>query len=220
MVKERGAFCRVLLPDSDGVVHGELDWDSVYDYLVAITPNGAFAINLDGEVLGSHPDCKYTEDNPLQPKGKATTSVGITARKAICYTIGRKKTARLKNGGLTAQGISAAYPAILPVGWVHHCTITREPLVDRVFLSSPRRILCRSAYAEIRLVRPPVYSCKKSVKNQYFRGDLQANKEARRNRRAYLHQLVSVLMAFPAGFEPTACRLGGDRSILLSYGNI
>ena len=27
-------------------------------------------------------------------------------------------------------------------------------------------------------------------------------------------------MARPAGFEPTACRLGGGRSILLSYGNI
>ena len=25
-------------------------------------------------------------------------------------------------------------------------------------------------------------------------------------------------MVIPAGFEPTACRLGGDRSILLSYG--
>ena len=24
----------------------------------------------------------------------------------------------------------------------------------------------------------------------------------------------------PAGFEPTACRLGGDRSILLSYGTM
>ena len=27
-------------------------------------------------------------------------------------------------------------------------------------------------------------------------------------------------LAFPRGFEPPACRLGGDRSILLSYGNI
>ena len=26
-------------------------------------------------------------------------------------------------------------------------------------------------------------------------------------------------MVNPAGFEPTACRLGGDRSILLSYGS-
>ena len=28
------------------------------------------------------------------------------------------------------------------------------------------------------------------------------------------------MMAHPAGFEPTACRLGGGRSILLSYGCI
>ena len=27
-------------------------------------------------------------------------------------------------------------------------------------------------------------------------------------------------MVIPAGFEPTACRLGGDRSILLSYGTL
>lgn len=27
-------------------------------------------------------------------------------------------------------------------------------------------------------------------------------------------------LAPPAGFEPVACRLGGDRSILLSYGTI
>ena len=29
-----------------------------------------------------------------------------------------------------------------------------------------------------------------------------------------------VYLAFPSGFEPLACRLGGDRSILLSYGNM
>ena len=27
-----------------------------------------------------------------------------------------------------------------------------------------------------------------------------------------------IKLVIPAGFEPTACRLGGDRSILLSYG--
>lgn len=31
---------------------------------------------------------------------------------------------------------------------------------------------------------------------------------------------VCFLVAFPAGVEPTAYRLGGDRSILLSYGNV
>ena len=36
---------------------------------------------------------------------------------------------------------------------------------------------------------------------------------------ANLSNLVGK-MVIPAGFEPTACRLGGDRSILLSYGTI
>ena len=30
--------------------------------------------------------------------------------------------------------------------------------------------------------------------------------------------MIDFMMVIPAGFEPTACRLGGDRSILLSYG--
>ena len=29
-----------------------------------------------------------------------------------------------------------------------------------------------------------------------------------------------AILVIPAGFEPTACRLGGDRSILLSYGTM
>ena len=33
-----------------------------------------------------------------------------------------------------------------------------------------------------------------------------------------LYQKLVLTMVIPAGFEPTACRLGGDRSILLSYG--
>ena len=37
--------------------------------------------------------------------------------------------------------------------------------------------------------------------------------------RANLSDLVGK-MVIPAGFEPTACRLGGDRSILLSYGTL
>jgi hypothetical protein len=34
---------------------------------------------------------------------------------------------------------------------------------------------------------------------------------------AYVSELF--LLVFPSGFEPLAYRLGGDRSILLSYGN-
>ncbi len=78
----------------------------------------------------------------------------------------------------------------------------------------------RSSRARFSHVSPPVYSCKKSAGNPYFRANLQANKKARRNRRAYLHQLMSVLMASPARFERAAFRLGGERSILLSYGDM
>ena len=36
----------------------------------------------------------------------------------------------------------------------------------------------------------------------------------------FVNQMYNLVkpMAHPAGFEPTACRLGGGRSILLSYG--
>ena len=37
----------------------------------------------------------------------------------------------------------------------------------------------------------------------------------KKKRRIFLRRLARL-----AGFEPTACRLGGGRSILLSYGNI
>ena len=36
---------------------------------------------------------------------------------------------------------------------------------------------------------------------------------------AFCFQKQAILV-IPAGFEPTACRLGGDRSILLSYGTM
>lgn len=39
------------------------------------------------------------------------------------------------------------------------------------------------------------------------------------NKKAPKKVTVSGALAFPRGFEPPACRLGGDRSILLSYGN-
>ena len=41
-----------------------------------------------------------------------------------------------------------------------------------------------------------------------------------RNRKPDSQTANPVYLAFPSGFEPLACRLGGDRSILLSYGNM
>ena len=73
---------------------------------------------------------------------------------------------------------------------------------------------------KIRPVGRVVYSCKSAPKADIIGRILQVNKNARRNGRAFLWELMSHLMAFPARFELTACRLGGDRSIRLSYGNI
>ena len=88
-------------------------------------------------------------------------------------------------------------------GWVQQYTITRVPLELRVLLNFPKHFLLLPAHAEKPPVRPPVYSCKKSAESQYFRGDLQAYKKAHRNRRAYLHQLMSVLMVGLNGLEPS-----------------
>jgi hypothetical protein len=68
LAKACEAECSAFTPDEHGYVHGELIWDSAYKYLIAITPNGTFALNLDGEVLESYPECKYTEDSPLSQK--------------------------------------------------------------------------------------------------------------------------------------------------------
>ena len=57
LLKEREVYCSAFKPDKEGYVHGELVWDAEYGFLVAITPDGAFAINLDGQVLKSMPDC-------------------------------------------------------------------------------------------------------------------------------------------------------------------
>jgi hypothetical protein len=68
LAKEREAECGAFIPDEYGNVHGELVWDYAYGYLVAITPNGTFALNLDGEVLEAHLECKCAEDNPFSQK--------------------------------------------------------------------------------------------------------------------------------------------------------
>ena len=43
--------------------------------------------------------------------------------------------------------------------------------------------------------------------------------EEKRNRYSVEIQYCNGFFTFPMRFERTTCRLGGDRSILLSYGN-
>ena len=66
--KAREVDCSAFTPNEDGNVYGELVWDSAYRYLVALTPNGAFSLNLDGEVLESYHECKCTKDYPFGPE--------------------------------------------------------------------------------------------------------------------------------------------------------
>ncbi len=56
--KERDAFCTAFMPDEDGRVHGELAWDAAYETIAAITPEGAFAIHLNGNVLEMISECR------------------------------------------------------------------------------------------------------------------------------------------------------------------
>ena len=51
---------------------------------------------------------------------------------------------------------------------------------------------------------------------------MDAGEMAQKRTRGWHHDDASPLlcMAFPTGVEPVACPLGGDRSILLSYGNL
>ena len=55
---------------------------------------------------------------------------------------------------------------------------------------------------------------KHPLKRSVFRGEEQ------RKQKTPLNGVVLFVLAFPAGVEPTAFRLGGGRSILLSYGNL
>ncbi len=51
---------------------------------------------------------------------------------------------------------------------------------------------------------------------------MDAGEMAQKRTRGWHHDDASPLlcMVFPTGVEPVACPLGGDRSILLSYGNL
>jgi len=65
--KEREAACDAFVPDEDGHVHGALYWDAARGFLVALTPGGAFALNLDGEVLEFHPECRCADGAAIGP---------------------------------------------------------------------------------------------------------------------------------------------------------
>jgi hypothetical protein len=44
------------VPDKEGEVSGRLYYDEGYNYLVAITGDGAFAVSLDGDIVKRAPD--------------------------------------------------------------------------------------------------------------------------------------------------------------------
>ncbi len=52
------ADCGAFTPDQESHVHGALVWDPQCEYLVALTPDGAFALSLRGEVLLSRLECR------------------------------------------------------------------------------------------------------------------------------------------------------------------
>ncbi len=62
------------------------------------------------------------------------------------------------------------------------------------------------------------YLFKKCSRKPLLQGDLSHH--GVKEKYQPLYQKLVLNMVIPAGFEPTACRLGGDRSILLSYGTI
>ncbi len=59
--KEYERDCSAFTLDEEGQVHGQLVWDPTFGCLVAITPDGTFTLDMDGNIMEAYPDCKFAK---------------------------------------------------------------------------------------------------------------------------------------------------------------
>jgi hypothetical protein len=110
LVREREVPCGAFRPDKEGHVRGELAWDAKYGFLAAVTPDGAFAISVDGEVLESLPECKCQKGRPSGSRNNLYSGWRYNPERHLLYNWSQEANAIEERRFLCCDGLDGLPP--------------------------------------------------------------------------------------------------------------